>query len=343
MLHISKAFSKRYFLLFSTLVSTTGIFAQNNTLLQGEIKKSDGTPFSNGRVYLQWPEIKAAVDSVSTDGNGVFQFQKFPYGNYSIGVNLPDVDNAVADVISINTLNPAKQNQHFKVDDGSLVCIESNYGSLKDAMENRENVFELDLNNLQFDVAEKSLSIGTDGSKKLSPRVGEFSNLEVLTLDINNLVGLPMEMGNLKKLMTFSAHLNKLNSLPAEMANLKNMKNLNLGKNTFTAFPDVISHFTLLEALNLESNAIPALPGSIGLLKKLKELNLANCRELTVLPPQLGELTSLETLDISGCDKLKSLPDEIVNLKNLKVLDVTGTKVSTKDFQKAVPGCEVRK
>lgn len=317
--------------------------AQTHTLLEGEIRKSDGSLLKGSRVYLQWPEIKTSVDSTSTDSNGVFRFQKFAFGNYSIGLNIPEVDNSVADIISINALNPQKKNQHFKIDDGSLVCVESNYSNIKDALENRENVFVLDLDNLQFDVADKSLVIGTDASKKLSPKIGEFINLESLSLNINTINFLPAEMGNLKKLCALSATLNKLTALPAEMENLKNLKTLDLGKNNFNVFPDVIGKYAALEALNFESNPITTLPATISGLKSLKALNLSGCFDLIALPAQLGELNTLESLDLSGCGKLKALPEEIVNLKNLKVLDITGTKISTKKFQEAVPGCEVRK
>lgn len=316
--------------------------AQTNTSLQGEIQKSDGTPLHPGKVYLQWPELATAVDSTSTDANGGFRFEKFPLGKYSIGVNVPGVDNSVSDVINISALNPIKQNQHFKIEDGILVCVESNYTNIKDARANKENVFVLNLNNLQFDVAEQSLVIG-EGTKKLIPKIGEFINLESLSITINLLTGFPSEIGNLQKLTELNANFNKLNTLPAEMGNLKSLRMLDLGKNDFHQFPEPIFRLAALEKLNFESNPISELPGGIGALKNLKELNLSNCTELTVLPSQLGELSNLEVLDLSKCSKLKSLPDEIVNLKNLKALDVTGTKVSTKEFQKAVPRCEVRR
>ena len=321
----------------------SGVFAQGKGALQGELRQSDGSVLKGARVYLQWPETGSAVDSALTDSNGVFHFDNFPFGNYSIGLNLAGVDNAVADVLNLSSLNPLKRNQHFRIDDGSLVCTESNYVSIKEASENAENVFTLNLNSLQHDVAEKSLSIGTDGSKKLGPRIGEFVNLESLSININSISSLPAEIGKLKKLTVLSASLNKLSTLPAEMPALTNLKTIDLGKNAFTIFPEVITGNAGLLALNFQNNAISSLPASINGMKSLKELNLANCQELLALPPQLCELNNLETLDISGCIKLRSLPEEIINLKNLKVLDVSGTKISTKKFQEAVPGCEIRK
>ena len=330
------------------IILLSGVFfsfgdPQVMTSLKGEIRKSDGSLLKGVRVYLQKGESKLKIDSTMTDSNGVFHFEKFAYADYSVGVHVTGVDNTVADVINFSVLNQVKQNQHFKIDDGSLVCIESNYKSIKEALENRENVFVLDLNSLQFDVAEKSLVIATDGSKKLSPKIGEFINLESLSMNINTANSLPGEIGKLKKLTLLNANLNKLSMLPPEMANLKNMKVLDLSKNSFAQFPDIITGFAALEIFNFENNPIATLPTSISMLKNLKELNLSNCSDLTALPPQLGELTNLEILDISKCEKLRSLPEEIVKLKNLKVLDITGTRVSVKDFMKAVPGCEVRK
>ncbi len=345
MTQIKKMFSGKYLLaipLIAFYAKYNPAFSQNNTCLHGQINKSDGTPLKAGRVYLQWPELKTAVDSTSADSTGSFKFEKFPYGNYSIGVNVAEVDNTIADVISINALNPAKRNQHFKIDDGSLVCTESNYTNIKDALENKENVFTLNLNSLQYNVAEKSLVIGAD-YKKLSSKIGEFTNLESLSLDINLLTGLSPELGKLSKLTSLSASLNKLTALPNEMENLKNMKILNLGKNNFQQFPELITKYSALEVLNFENNPIAAISPTIGALKNLKELNISNCDALLELPAQIGELSKLETLDLSKCGNLKSLPEGFNKLTNLKMLDVTGTKISTRDFQKAVPGCEVRK
>lgn len=209
--------------------------AQNRTALQGQIKKSDGSPLRKEKVLLIQAENKMALDSTSTDSSGMFNFKNFAPGNYMIGLRTAGVDNSVADVISINALNPAKTNQHFKIDDGTLVNIESNYSSIKEAMENAENVFTLNLNSLQHDVAEKSLSIGSDGSKKLSPKIGEFVNLESLSIDVNLINTLPSDMRKLTKLSSLSANLNKLSSLPSEMEIMKNMKVLTWGKMIFTS------------------------------------------------------------------------------------------------------------
>jgi Leucine-rich repeat (LRR) protein len=298
-------------------------------------------PASRVNVFLA-DKDKNPIAFTSTDANGKFMFKNLAMGNYSVMADLAGLDNSVADVLNLNVLNPAKNNFHFVVDDGVLNCAENNYGSIKEAMPNKENVYSLQLNSLQHDVEEKSLVISPDGGKMVMLQVGDFPNLESLSMNINMINFLPADMGKLTKLTSLSLNLNKISSLPAEMANLKNLKTLDLGKNNFNAFPEVITGYSNLEVLNFENNPITALPATINGLKNLKELNLASCFDLLVLPPQIGELTNLETLDLSNCAKLKSLPKELNKLTNLKVLDVQGTKLSTSSFHKAVPGCEIR-
>lgn len=285
---------------------------------------------------------KNPVAVASTNASGNFKFKNLSHGTYYLLVDLPGVDNTVADAIPLNGSNPNKDNLHFQVDDGSLIWLENSYTSVKEALSNKDNVYALNLNSLQHDVAEKSLIISSDGTKMLSLQIGDFTNLESLSIDINLINFLPAEIGKLSKLTSISASLNKLTDLPAEMANLKNLKMLNLGKNNFNKFPDIITGYASLEVLNFESNPIPALPLTINNLKTLKALNLSGCMGLLALPIQIGELTNLEELNLSNCIKLKSLPKELNNLKNLKVLDITGTKLSAGSFKKAVPGCEVR-
>jgi Leucine-rich repeat (LRR) protein len=285
---------------------------------------------------------KNPIAVTSTNASGNFQFKDLAMGNYSILLDFAGIDNTTADVINLNVLNPGKSNLHFQIEDGNLNCMENSYTNIKEALGNKENVYVLNLNSLQHDVVEKSLVISSDDSKMLSTQIGEFTNLESLSIDINLINFLPADIGKLNKLTTLNANLNKLTALPNEMENLKNLKTLGLGKNNFNTFPELITKLSTLEVLNFESNPIPALPPTINALKNLKELNLSSCFDLLALPPQIGELTNLETLNLSNCGKLKSLPKELNNLKNLKVLDITGTKLSASSFKKAVPGCEVR-
>ncbi|MBI4930027.1 MAG: hypothetical protein HY841_04630 [Bacteroidetes bacterium] len=285
---------------------------------------------------------KNPIAVTSTNASGKFEFKNLAMGDYSVWVDFKGIDNTTADVINLNVLNPAKINFHFQIDGEGMDCVENSYTSIKDALSNKENVYSLNLNSLQHDVADKSLIIAPDESKMLSLQIGEFPNLESLSIDINMINFLPADIGKLSKLTTLSANLNKFSALPAEMSNLKNLKTLNLGKNNFNKFPDVIIGYSSLEILNFENNPITTLPPAINALKNLKELNLSSCFDLLALPAQIGELTNLQELNLSNCVKLKSLPKELNNLKNLKVLDIQGTKLSVSSFKKAVPGCEVR-
>lgn len=303
--------------------------------------KTEKNVLKNVTVFLA-DKDKNTIAATVTDALGNFKFNNLTMGDYFVMIDVLGVDNYATDVINLNVYNPQKNNLHFRIEDGVLLCEENNYSSIKDALKNKENVYVLNLNSLQHDVAEKSLVISSDGNKMVMSQIGEFVNLESLSMNINMINLLPAEIGKLIKLTTLSLNLNKLTSLPPEMATLKNLKVLNLGKNNFNKFPDIITGYSNLEVLNFENNPISLLPASIGALKNLKELNLAGCYDLLEIPPQIGELIQLETLNLSNCVKLKMLPKELNNLKNLKVLDITGTKLNAKAFQKAVPGCEVR-
>lgn len=285
---------------------------------------------------------KNPVAATNSDANGSFLFKNLANGTYYIWADLPGLDNSNPDPVELNNLNPNKETLHLVVDDGVLIWNENSYTSIKEALASKDYVYSLNLNSLQHDVAEKSLVIAPDGTKMLSLQIGEFKNLEHLSIDINMISFLPADLGKLTKLTSFSASLNKVSTLPDEMSNLKNLKSLNLGKNNFNKFPDLITGYPSLEVLNFENNPIPGLPTSIGALKNLKSLNLASCFDLLALPTQIGELTNLEELNLSNCVKLKALPKELNNLKNLKVLDITGTKLNPNSFKKAVPNCEIR-
>ncbi len=284
---------------------------------------------------------KNPIAVTTTNVNGDFKFKNLSHGTYYIMADLPGIDNTNPDLIFLDGMNPNKENLHFIYDDGSLTWVENSYTNIKDALVNKDNIYSLDLNSLQHDVVEKSLVLDPSGPKILSPHIGEFHNLESLSLNINGVDSLPAEIGKLSKLTTLNARLNWLASLPAEMAGLKNIRSLDLGKNRFKKFPGLLTGLASLENLDFESNAITTLPATISTLKNLKTLNLAGCFELVALPPQIGELTNLEELDLSNCIKIKSLPKELNNLKNLKVLNISGTKLSANSFKKAVPGCQV--
>jgi len=330
--------------------AVTADFATTKKSLSNSGTASIGGTISLGKNLSGAPALtvfladkdKNPIAVTSTNASGSFQFKNLPMSDYSVWVDFAGIDNTTADVINLNVLNPAKNNFHFQVDDGSLNCVENSYSSIKDALQNKENVYRLNLNSLQHEVAEQSLVIAPDGSKMLSLQIGEFTNLESLSMDINMINFLPADIGKLGKLTTLNANLNKLSALPAEMSNLKNLKTLNLGKNNFNKFPDVIIGYASLEVLNFENNPITSIPPTINALKNLKELNLSSCFDILALPIQIGELTNLQELNLSNCAKLKVLPKELNNLKNLKVLDIQGTKLNVSSFKKAVPGCEVR-
>ncbi|MBI4946204.1 MAG: hypothetical protein HY840_07360 [Bacteroidetes bacterium] len=302
---------------------------------------TNGAPVPSLRVFLFSQNNNPAAFE-STDSSGYFKFNKISYGIYFLWIDFPGVDNSVPDKVTIHSLNPVKDSLNFRIEESNLIWTDNAYTSIKDALLIKTHVYYLQLNSLQYNVMEQSLIIRTDGSVTLKPAIGELTNLETLEIAINQITTLPAEIGKLTKLTLLNASLNKLSTLPPTIENLKNLEVLDLGKNNFKKFPEVICKLSSLEVLSLQNNPFDSLPGSISNLKNLKSLSLENNFELLELPPQIGKLHDLETLKLSNCTKLRSLPKELNNLKNLKMLDITGTKLNAKDFQKAVPECEVR-
>jgi hypothetical protein len=62
--------------------------AQTHTSLQAQIKKTNGVPIENGKIFLIQAEKKTVLDSTHTDTRGYFYFENIPLGNYTIGVTV---------------------------------------------------------------------------------------------------------------------------------------------------------------------------------------------------------------------------------------------------------------
>jgi len=125
--------------------------------------------------------------------------------------------------------------------------------------------------------------------------LGNFSNLEVLTLAKNQLSGnIPFELKNLIKLNELNLTLNQLNgSIPSQLGNLTNIVYFYLDYNQLSG----------------------GIPVEIGNLTKLKQLYL-NKNQLTgSLPSQIGNLTNLTVLSVGDNQLSGSLPLNLINLK----------------------------
>ena len=155
-------------------------------------------------------------------------------------------------------------------------------------------IVKLNLDNKDF---------GKEGITRLLPEIGKLSELEVLTINDNDLITLPQEIFQLTRLTRLEIKNNNLISLPFGIHKLSNLKKLDLRNNELRVLPNDIVHLKNLVKLQLWGNELTTLPSQIGRLSSLKELYLRGNR-LTGLPPSITRLKLhyLDMLENQLCD-----------------------------------------
>jgi LPXTG-motif cell wall-anchored protein len=164
-----------------------------------------------------------------------------------------------------------------------------------------------------------------------------FKNLQILTLNDNDLTSLPDTIGDLSSLQILELNDNDLTSLPDAIGDLSSLQSLYIGDNDLTSLPDTISNLSSLEALYLSDNDLTSLPESFSNLSSLAYLYLsdndlislpdtfgdlrlfalyADNNDLTSLPESFGNIDCLNYLSLDNND-LTSLPESFVNISNL--------------------------
>lgn len=111
-------------------------------------------------------------------------------------------------------------------------------------------------------------------------------HLRKLYLQLNNLVGLPPSIGELRSLQLLDLHSNKLTSLPSTLGRLTALETLDVSRNfnTLCILPDALGDLASLTFLDVSFNQIRELPSSLGKLKSLKRLKLD--QNPLVVPPK---------------------------------------------------------
>ena len=124
--------------------------------------------------------------------------------------------------------------------------------------------------------------------------IGEYTRLESLQLDAQNLTSLPPEIGKLKNLLQLIVNSNELTSLPPEIGGL-----------------------TSLRILSLAENKLTSLPPEIGQLRNLSEISLARNSDFTPagIPAEMAELPNLHRVYLLGTQitpsTLGSMPEAV--------------------------------
>jgi Leucine-rich repeat (LRR) protein/cold shock CspA family protein len=149
-------------------------------------------------------------------------------------------------------------------------------------------------------------------------QVQTLTQLQVLTIDMNQLTAVPKEIGNLTELKRLCVTHNRLTSVPSSLGNLVLLTELRLGQNKLQGLPCELGNLTLLERLQLTENELTELPDSLGNLTQLKELRLG-INLLKAVPETFGNLTQLTELHLRS-NQLTAFPHWIVNLTKLEAL-----------------------
>lgn len=125
------------------------------------------------------------------------------------------------------------------------------------------------------------------GCDKLTKKIGQLNNLELLTINSSTLKSLPKEIGQLKKLQELTLHLPELATVPEEMKNVGGMYN---------------SLSSLVQKVELHSSKLKKLPLAVWLaIKEVKALNI-NAKLLAVKPEVLERLKERKNIIFKSKD-----------------------------------------
>jgi Leucine-rich repeat (LRR) protein len=162
-----------------------------------------------------------------------------------------------------------------------------------------------------------------------SPHVLEQTCAEVLNLYDNLLTDLQgiAVLAQLPNLHTINLGRNQLMNLPLEMGNATNLTELWLEDNQFREFPIAVCQLTQLRKLFLSGNQLSVVPPTLSALQALEVLSLDN-NEIVEFPTAVFELQSLKQLWLRQ-NQMEELPEEgWSNLEQLQVLSLSSNKIA---------------
>jgi hypothetical protein len=162
----------------------------------------------------------------------------------------------------------------------------------------------------------------TDGDLRYLPwEVEGLERLDLLRLERNRLVTLPVSVGSLPALREISLSSNELASLPESFSDLRSLQVLRLDHNRLTALPDSVGHFADLRVLDASNNRLKSVPPALGRLGRLLTLKLDH-NDLDALPEEISACANLRILTARS-NRLPALPGGLTELAGLNLLQVS--------------------
>ncbi|KAL3734429.1 hypothetical protein ACJRO7_023736 [Eucalyptus globulus] len=202
-----------------------------------------------------------------------------------------------------------------------------------------------------FDVGDNQIS------GKIPKEIGNFGNLEALSMSLNKLSGvipsnlgnlgnlsgldlsgnnlqgtIPSSLGNLSKLIVLFLHMNNFHGpIPSPLSNCLSLNLLDLSNNNLSgAIPlQLMSLSSLAIILNLSRNHLNGfLPPEVGNLRTLTALDISNNLLVGEIPSSLGDCTSLTSLRMGGNFFHGLIPQSIRSLGGIEELDLSCNNLS---------------
>ena len=164
---------------------------------------------------------------------------------------------------------------------------------------------------------------------ELPSSIASLTQLEVLDVANNKLIGLPAEIRELTQLRSLNVADNQLRAIPNELFTSTSLIDLNATKNRLEGAFFTIQVVPHLQELRLSNNALTSLSESDSLeLPALKFLDLSANR-LTLLP-DMETWTNLGTI-LLGENKVAAFPEGFLSLKQVRIADFTANDITRVD------------
>ncbi|XP_015953116.1 receptor protein-tyrosine kinase CEPR2 [Arachis duranensis] len=165
------------------------------------------------------------------------------------------------------------------------------------------------------------------------PDLSMLRNLQVLDLSANYFTGrIPSWVGNLTALVSLGLGVNEFTEgeIPDTLGNLKNLTWFYLGgSHLIGEIPESLYELRALQTLDISRNRISGkISRSISKLENLYKLELFSNNLTGTIPAEFANLTNLHEVDMSSNHLFGKLPDEIGHMKNLTVFQVYGNNLS---------------